>query len=100
MSMDEPAQEWPAYWLYYIRAEIKAQNEPIATTDSKGETKVSHGSVRYDCGAGVKFLKGTLMYSCPCGSTFQRIPEDKNQEARAWVVEHTPHIGELTNASV
>lgn len=97
--MEDLQKQWPAYWLHYIRGEIKAQNEAVSTTDATGATKVSQGSIRYDCGAGVKINKdSSLTYTCPCGATFHRHPGDKNQEARDWVKAHTPHLGELNDA--
>ena len=72
--------DWPECWLYYARQ----------VSDGKAIV------VQNQCGDKMRVEKnGDLTYLCTCGSTFRRAPGFQNEEARAWVIEHTPHLGAL-----
>lgn len=70
----EPAV-WPECWLFKMRA---------AEVGKEASAR---------CGSHVLFAGGRLVYRCDCGAKFTREPGFLNDETRAWVVEHTPHVG-------
>lgn len=72
-------KQWPKCWLWELWA------------------KASEGSENR-CGTHViREANGSLRYRCDCGDTFHRHPGTLNEEAQAWVTEHTPHLKEENN---
>lgn len=64
---------WPSVWHYNYWSDLQGNNE-------------------HRCGRLTVYGTRGITYTCRCGAVFTRQLQERIEEAREWVKEHTPHL--------